>query len=136
MSEASSEHEHNINQGITFAWSAGLIAMIVLVALFALGDLGGHIRISEVDILAAGSVNAIGLIALGGINAIGVVALGMTNSIGVVSIGGINSVGVIAIGGFNSVGVITIGGVNSHPLPLSAFSATIFFWAPRIHTRG
>ena len=136
MSDASSEraeHLHNTKQGVTFMWAFDLIAMIVLVALFALGNLGGDVVTNEIDTLAAGSVNAIGLIALGGINAIGVVSLGMVNSVGVVAIGGVNSVGVIAIGGFNATGLITIGGVNSYPIPFNVWSATLFTWNPRIN---
>ena len=113
-------------------WAFDLIAMIVLVALFALSDLGGDVVVNEIDALAAGSVNAIGLVALGGINAIGVVSLGMVNSVGVVAIGGVNSVGVIAVGGYNATGLVTIGGVNSYPFPLKIWGATVFAWAPRI----
>ena len=132
MSDAPSEHFHNTQQGITFMWAFDLVAMIVLVALFALSDLGGDVIVNEIDILAAGSVNAIGLVALGGINAIGVVSLGMVNSVGVVAIGGVNSVGVIAVGGYNATGLVTIGGVNSYPFPLKVWSATVFSWAPRV----
>lgn len=132
MSQADTEHMHNTKQGITFMWAFDLIAMIVLVALFALSELGGKTMISEIDSLAAGSVNAIGLVALGGINAIGVVSLGMVNSVGVVAIGGVNSVGVIAVGGYNASGLITIGGVNSYAFPFRIWSATVFEWNPRV----
>ena len=132
MSDAPSTHAHNTKQGITFMWAFDLIAMIVLVALFALGDLGGDLVSNEIDILAAGAINAIGIVALGGINAIGVVSLGMVNSVGVVAIGGVNSVGVIAVGGYNATGLVTIGGVNSHSFPLHVWSATLFEWNPRV----
>ena len=135
MSEAvpdRAEHLHNTKQGITFIWALDLLAMIVLVALFALSDLGGDVVTNEVDALAAGSINGIGLIAIGGINAIGVISLGMVNSVGVVAIGGVNSVGVIAVGGYNATGLVTIGGVNSYPFPLQVWSATLFDWNPRI----
>ncbi len=139
MSEAvpdRAEHLHNTKQGITFIWALDLLAMIALVALFALSDLGGDVVTNEVDALAAGSINGIGLIAIGGINAIGVISLGMVNSVGVVAIGGVNSVGVIAVGGYNATGLVTIGGVNSYPFPLQVWSATLFDWNPRIKRAG
>ena len=132
MSKADAEHDHNTKQGITFIWALALVAMMVLVALIAGSEVAGDIVASQVEALAAGSVNAIGLVAIGGINAIGVVSLGMVNSVGVVAIGGANSVGVIAIGGYNATGLITIGGVNSYPFPLQIWSATLFTWNPRI----
>ncbi len=134
MSNASTEHDRNAKQGITFVWGLSLTVMIVLVALIPGSDFAGGLIVSEVDSLAAGSVNAIGFIAISGINAIGVVSLGMVNSIGVVSIGGVNSVGLISIGGYNSVGVLRIGGVNSSPLIYGLWGATIFTWAPRVQT--
>lgn len=130
MSQA--EHDQHTKQGITFIWTLSLISMIVLVALIASSEVAGEIVTSQVEALAAGSVNAIGLVAIGGINAIGVVSLGLVNSIGVVSIGGVNSVGVIAVGGYNATGLVTIGGVNSFAFPIHIWSATLFTWNPRI----
>ena len=130
MSEAN--HDQNTKQGITFIWTLSLIAMIVLVAVIAGSEVAGDIVASQIEALAAGSVNAIGLVAIGGINAIGVISLGMVNSVGVVAIGGVNSVGVIAIGGYNATGLITIGGVNSYQFPFHVWSATLFTWNPRI----
>jgi len=135
MSSASSEHERNTLQGITFFWAVASIAMLVIVG-FTSGGAFGELAASQVEALAGGTVNAIGIVAVGGINAIGVVSLGLVNSIGVVAIGGVNSVGLISIGGVNSGGVITIGGINSYPLIWSPLQVTIFQWAPRIHTRG
>ena len=129
---AQADHDQQTNQGITFFWALSLIAMIVLVAVIAGSEVAGNVVTSQVEALAAGSVNAIGLVSIGGINAIGVVSLGMVNSIGVVAIGGVNSVGVIAIGGYNATGLITIGGVNSYQFPFQVWSATLFTWNPRI----
>ncbi len=133
MSDAPSEHMHNTKQGITFIWALALIAMMVLVAVIAGSDVAGDLVSSQVEALAAGTVNAIGLVAIGGINAIGVISLGLVNSVGVVAIGGVNSVGLIAIGGYNATGLITIGGVNSYAFPINIWSATLFTWNPRIH---
>ena len=135
MSNASSEHDQNTLQGITFFWAAATIAMIVIVGLTS-GGAFGDIVASQVEALAGGTVNAIGIVAVGGINAIGVISLGLVNSIGVIAIGGVNSVGVISIGGVNSGGIITIGGINSYPIIWSPFQVTIYQWAPRIHTRS
>jgi len=130
--QASAEHDLNTKHGITFVWTLSLTAMIVIVAVIAGSEVAGNVVSSQIEALAAGSVNAIGLVAIGGINAIGVVSLGMVNSIGVVAIGGVNSVGVIAIGGYNATGLITIGGVNSYQFPFHVWSATLFMWNPRI----
>ena len=130
--QARAEHDRNTKHGITFVWTLSLTAMIVIVAVIAGSEVAGNVVSSQVEALAAGSVNAIGLVAIGGINAIGVVSLGMVNSIGVVAIGGVNSVGVIAIGGYNATGLITIGGVNSYQFPFQVWSATLFMWNPRI----
>lgn len=132
QSEQTAQHDHNTKQGITFIWALLLSGMIPIVAVIGGSEVLGDPLVSEVDALAAGSVNAIGLIAVGGINAIGIISLGLVNSIGVVSIGGVNSVGVISIGGFQSVGIIRIGGVNQMPFPINLWGATIFTWDPRI----
>jgi hypothetical protein len=132
MSDLAKTHAHNTRQGITFIWVLNLVGMFVLISLFALSELGGDVVSNEIDLLAAGSVNAIGLVALGGVNAIGVVSLGMINSVGVVAIGGVNSVGVIAIGGYNATGLITIGGVKSNAFPIRLWGAALFDWNPRI----
>ncbi len=135
MSQAangSNEHDQQTLQGVTFFWALGLLAMIVIVAVYALGGAASELVSSEIDGIAVGAANGIGLIALGGVNAIGVIAFGMVNAIGVVAIGGVNSIGLISIGGVNSGGVITIGGVNSYRIFWSLWSVTLFVWAPRI----
>ncbi len=134
MTEASTEHQLQTMQGVTFAWATGMLAMFAIVGAFAFGHVAGEFAVSEVELLAAGSINAIGLIAIGGVNAIGVVALGMVNAVGVVAIGGVNSVGLIAIGGYNSTAIVAIGGVNCYSLGWRVFAATIYEWSPRIHS--
>ena len=134
MSSAAAEHEKQTLQGITFAWSVGMLAMIAIVSTFAYGHVAGEFAIEQIDTLAAGSINAIGLVAIGGVNAIGVIALGMVNAVGVVSVGGINSVGLISIGGYNSSGVVVIGGVNCWSIGPRVLAATIYTWSPRIHS--
>lgn len=136
MSNVDAEHDRNTKQGITFVWALSLVAMIGIVAVIAGSEVAGGIVASQIEALAAGSVNAIGLVAIGGINAIGVISLGMVNSVGVVAIGGVNSVGVIAVGGYNATGLITIGGVNSYSFPFNVWSATLFTWNPRMSRRS
>lgn len=104
-------------------WLLGMVAGVVIYSLTA-GGLFGEIDASEVDVIAAGTVNAIGIIAVSPVNAIGIVAVGGVNSIAVVSIGTINSVGVIAIGGWNTVGLVSFGGIfNSYGVLMATVKA-------------
>ena len=136
MSNASTEHEQQTLQGVTFAWAVGLLAMFGIVGAIAFGHVAGEFAVSQVEALAAGSVNAIGLVAIGGVNAIGVLALGMVNAVGVMAVGGVNSIGLISIGGYNSTGLVCIGGVNCYSFGARIFAATIYQWSPQIHSRS
>ena len=128
-----SEHERNIQRGITTLWV--LVIAAGFVVLFGLTQWGllSDVPVSEIGWVAVGTANGIGLIALGGWNAIGLVSIGGANSIGVIAIGGINSVGVVAFGGFAAYGLVTVGGVNSTG-PM--FRARMYAWSPEIHRRG
>ena len=55
------EHARQSAQGLTFVWALNLVAMFALVSVFALSEVGGAIAVGEVDLLAAGAINASGM---------------------------------------------------------------------------